>query len=104
MKRCSCGTVLNSATIIEKHFKSDDDKKSVDRHFSMKISNLKNAKNDLTGIKKAMGEYGQKAFVLNDKIYNTRRSIYVSKKIKRVIFFQEIILNQQDQDLVYLQI
>ena len=37
----------------------------------MKISNFKNFKNDLTGIKKAMGEYGQ-AFVLNDKIYNTK--------------------------------
>ncbi len=81
--------VLNGATIIEKHFKSDNDKKSVDRHFSMKISNFKNFKNDLTGIKKAMGEYGQKAFILDDKIYNTRRSIYVSKKIKKGDFFSK---------------
>ena len=64
--------VLNGATIIEKHFKSDDDKKSVDRHFSMKISNFKNFKNDLTGIKK--DEVRQKhlylmiKFIIQEKI------------------------------------
>ena len=42
--------VTQGATIIEKHFKVDNDDSSIDSHFSMKLSNLRKFKKDQTGI------------------------------------------------------
>ncbi len=35
------------ATIVEKHFKVDGDKKSIDNYFSMQLSKLKNSRKNL---------------------------------------------------------
>jgi N-acetylneuraminate synthase/pseudaminic acid synthase len=75
--------VLNGATIIEKHFKLDNDKKSIDQHFSMNLSNYKNFKHNLSNIRYSLGKNNEKAFILDKKIFNTRRSIYVSSEIKK---------------------
>lgn len=70
------------ATIIEKHFKMDNDKKSVDNHFSTKISDYKNFKNNLENSRKSLGNIKNILKVSNEK-KNQRRSIYVSKLIKK---------------------
>ncbi len=79
--------VLNGATIVEKHFKLDNDKKSVDQHFSMNLSDYKNFKHNLSNIRYSLGKNNEKAFILDKKIFNTRRSIYVSSEIKKGEFF-----------------
>ena len=78
----SIGAVSLGATIIEKHFKMDDDQKSVDNHFSMKISDYSKFKFDLENSKKSIGNIKQILKVSKEKKYQ-RRSLYVSKPIKK---------------------
>ena len=72
------------ATVFEKHFKLNDDKNSIDQHFSMKISELREYKNSINIGKKIHKTYsfsGLKKILKKKKISN--RSLYISKKIKK---------------------
>ncbi len=71
------------ATIIEKHFKLDDDKSSIDSHFSMKLSELPTFKKNLNNINDYLGSYNliiPKSARIN---LSGRRSLYVIKNIKK---------------------
>ena len=73
--------VTQGATIIEKHFKVDNDKSSIDSHFSMELSNLRKFKKDLNDINIILGK---KKLILSPsakKYLSCRRSLYVSKNI-----------------------
>lgn len=78
----SIGAVSLGATIIEKHFKMDEDQKSVDNHFSMNISDYSKFKFDLENSKKSLGNIKQILKVSKEK-KNQRRSLYISKPIKK---------------------
>jgi len=71
------------ATIIEKHFKVDGDKKSIDEHFSMNLSKLQKFKKELNDTQTCLGE--EKLDISNSakKNMNGRRSLYVCKNIKK---------------------
>lgn len=72
------------ATVFEKHFKLDKDKKSIDEHFSMKVSDLKKyRKNIEIGKKLIDGKKFSQFKNISKKKLNSNRSLYVSKKIKR---------------------
>ena len=73
--------VTQGATIIEKHFKIDNDNSSIDSHFSMGLSNLTKFKKDLNDINIILGKKELKISSSAKKNINIRRSIYVSKKI-----------------------
>jgi pseudaminic acid synthase len=73
--------VTQGATIIEKHFKIDNDKSSIDSHFSMNLSKLNSFKQDLKKIELILGENNLILSKSAKKNINIRRSIYVSKKI-----------------------
>ena len=70
------------ATIIEKHFKSDHDKTSIDSHFSMKISELPYFKKN-KNIKEYLGSYDLIIPKSAQKNLNGRRSLYVIKDMKK---------------------
>ncbi len=75
--------VTQGATIIEKHFKVDNDKSSIDSHFSMELSNLRKFKKDLNDINIILGK---KKLILSasaKKNLSGRRSLYISKKIMK---------------------
>lgn len=71
------------ATIIEKHFKMDGDKKSIDQHFSMSLSKLKNFKKDLDNIQSSLGEENLDILKSAKKSMRSRRSLYICKDIKK---------------------
>ena len=71
------------AKIIEKHFKLDEDKKSIDNHFSMKISEYKNLKKKINNVSKMIGNHKIFPKTISKKLKNERRSLYVVKKIKK---------------------
>ena len=71
------------ATIIEKHFKSDYDKTSIDSHFSMKISELPYFKEKIKNIKEYLGSYDLIIPKSAQKNLNGRRSLYVIKDMKK---------------------
>ena len=73
--------VVLGATIIEKHFKLDDDKTSVDAFFSLNISKLSNFKRELTQISDTLGHPNLKIIKGSLKNINGRRSLYVVKNI-----------------------
>jgi len=75
--------VCLGATIIEKHFKIDDDKKSIDEHFSMKLSKLKKFKKDLNDIQVCIGRENLAISKSAKKNLSGRRSLYVSNNIKK---------------------
>ena len=77
------------ASLIEKHFKLDDDKKSIDSHFSMKISEYKNLKNNLLRVNNAIGNSKMFPLKISKKILNERRSLYVVSDIKKGEKFTE---------------
>ena len=77
--------VTQGATIIEKHFKIDDDNSSIDSHFSMGLSNLTKFKKDLNDINIILGKKELEISSSAEKNINIRRSIYVSKKILSVV-------------------
>ena len=70
------------ATIIEKHFKMDTDKKSVDNHFSTNISNYRKLKIDLENSKKSLGQI-KEIIKASKEEKNQRRSLYVSKNLNK---------------------
>jgi pseudaminic acid synthase len=73
--------VTQGATIIEKHFKNDRDNISIDSHFSMELSRLKQFKTDLNNINIILGK---KKLILSPsakKNMSGRRSLYISKNI-----------------------
>jgi N-acetylneuraminate synthase/pseudaminic acid synthase len=71
------------ATIIEKHFKVDGDKKSIDQHFSMSLSKLKNFKKDLDNIQTSLGEENLDILKSAKRSMRARRSLYICKDIKK---------------------
>ena len=73
--------VTQGATIIEKHFKVDNDNSSIDSHFSMELSNLKKFKKDLNYINIILGKNKLTISPSAKKNINIRRSLYVSKKV-----------------------
>ncbi len=75
-------SVLYGATIVEKHFKLDDDITSVDSHFSVPISNYKVLKETLNNVYLCIGSESM-GFKINNDQKNSRRSIYVSNNIKK---------------------
>ncbi len=70
------------ATVFEKHFKLDNDQKSIDEHFSMKVSELKNYRESIDIGRKMFKSFlfsGFNKINLKKKISN--RSLYISKNI-----------------------
>ena len=75
--------VAVGATIIEKHFKLDNDKVSIDSAFSMNLSLLKNFKNDICNIKKCLGIETLDIPKSVKKNFTGRRSLYISSDINK---------------------
>lgn len=73
--------VTQGATIIEKHFKNDGDKLSIDSHFSMELSKLKQFKSDLNKINIILGKKKLTLSKSAKKNFSGRRSLYISKNI-----------------------
>ena len=73
--------VTQGATIIEKHFKNDNDNSSIDSHFSMELSDLQKFKTDLNNINIILGKSDMTLPPSAKKNVSGRRSLYVSKKI-----------------------
>ena len=73
--------VTQGATIIEKHFKNDNDDFSIDSHFSMELSNLRQFKTDLNNINIILGNGNMELPPSAQKNISGRRSLYVSKNI-----------------------
>jgi hypothetical protein len=71
------------ATIIEKHFKMDGDKKSIDQHFSMNLSKLKKFKKELYNIQISLGEEDLDILKSAKKNMSSRRSLYVYNDIMK---------------------
>ena len=75
--------VAVGATIIEKHFKLNNDKVSIDSTFSMNLSLLKNFKNDICQIKKCLGRETLDIPKSVKKNFAGRRSLYISTDINK---------------------
>jgi pseudaminic acid synthase len=73
--------VTQGATIIEKHFKNDDDNFSIDSHFSMELSNLKQFKTDLNNINIILGNNSMTLPLSAKKNISAKRSLYISQNI-----------------------
>jgi pseudaminic acid synthase len=75
-------TVLG-ASLIEKHFNLDDDEKTVDSFFSLKEENFKKMVVSIREVEASLGtiEYGISKS--SKKNLNSRRSIYISKRINK---------------------
>ena len=70
------------ATVFEKHFKLDDDRKSIDEHFSMKVSQLKSYRKNIIIGKKLFNSFSFSGFnKINSKKRISNRSLYISKNI-----------------------
>ena len=74
-------SVALGASAIEKHFKLDDDKTSIDAFFSLNISKLNDFKKELTQISDTLGHPNLKIIKGSLKNINGRRSLYVVKNI-----------------------
>jgi len=75
-------SVVYGSTIIEKHFKLDKDKISTDSHFSSPISSYQKIKKSLNDVNLCIGKENF-GFKISTEQKNSRRSIYVSKNIKK---------------------
>lgn len=75
--------VTQGAKIIEKHFKNDGDKFSIDSHFSMELSKLKQFKSDLNNINIILGKKKLTLSKSAKKNFSGRRSLYISKNIAK---------------------
>lgn len=73
--------VTQGATIIEKHFKIDNDNSSIDSHFSMELSSLKKFKKDLNDINIILGKKKLTLSPSAKKNISGKRSLYVSREI-----------------------
>ncbi len=76
-------SVTQGAKIIEKHFKNDGDKFSIDSHFSMELSKLKQFKSDLNNINIILGKKKLTLSKSAKKNFSGRRSLYISKNIAK---------------------
>ena len=79
----SIAAVTLGASVIEKHFNLNDKKKTVDSFFSLNDSNFKIM---VDNIREAELSIGKKTFEISKsskKNLNSKRSIYVSKNIKK---------------------
>ena len=72
-------SVALGATLIEKHFILDGDRKSIDRHFSMKISQIGDFKKKLKETRECLGE--KKIMLSKNANLNGRRSLYIVNDI-----------------------
>ena len=75
--------VALGATIVEKHFKLDNDDKSVDAHFSLDISKLKNLKREFHLVQKTLGSYKIRVTKSAKRGQRGMRSLYVVKDIMK---------------------
>ncbi len=75
-------SVVFGSTIIEKHFKLDKDKTSTDSHFSSPISNYQMIKKSINDVYSSIGNENL-GFKISNEQKNSRRSIYISKDIKK---------------------
>jgi pseudaminic acid synthase len=73
--------VTQGATIIEKHFKNDEDNSSIDSHFSMKLSDLRKFKKELNDVKITLGKKIITISPSAKKNLYSRKSLYVSETI-----------------------
>ena len=71
------------ATIIEKHFKIDGDKKSIDQHFSYPISQIDTLKKSLDIAKASLGSASLKIMPSVKPNLKGKRSLYAVKDIKK---------------------
>ena len=78
----SISAVALGAKIIEKHFKMDDDKNSIDNHFSMNISELSKFKKNITNAYMSIGEPNLNIPASVIPSLSGRRSLYISKPVK----------------------
>tara|TARA_B100001248_G_C27399338_1_gene468647 strand:- start:4120 stop:5148 length:1029 start_codon:yes stop_codon:yes gene_type:complete len=82
-------TVLG-ATIIEKHFKIDGDKNSIDHHFSFPISKISKLKKSLDDAKVSLGLNNLKIMPSVKQNLRGKRSLYAIQDIKK----NEVITNK----------
>jgi len=75
-------SVAFGSTIVEKHFKLDKDKTSTDSHFSLPISSYNVIKKSLNNTSLCIGKENL-GFKISKEQKNSRRSIYISKDIKK---------------------
>tara|TARA_B100001093_G_scaffold518595_1_gene604009 strand:- start:65 stop:1111 length:1047 start_codon:yes stop_codon:yes gene_type:complete len=72
------------ATVFEKHFKLNNDIKSIDQHFSMKVSEIKNYRDSIEIGKKIYTTQNFSSFYnISKKKKISNRSLYISKEIKK---------------------
>ena len=76
-------SVALGGSMIEKHFKLDNRSNSVDSFFSLTSNQFSNMVNQIRLLEKAMGDGKIKISKSSKKNLNSKRSIYVSKKIKK---------------------
>lgn len=81
-------TALNSC-MIEKHFNLSDNVKTLDSFFSFNEKDLKKMVEKIRDIEKALGHYKYRIAKSSKPNLRSRRSIYVSKKIKKGDIFCE---------------
>ena len=75
-------SVTQGASVVEKHFKIENDNKSVDSHFSTPISNYGKIRDLINSVNNIIGN-DKSAFKLSNELIKSRRSLYVSKDIKK---------------------
>lgn len=75
-------SIVFGSTIIEKHFKLEKDSTSIDSHFSESILNYQIIKKSLNDTKDCIGDENL-GFKITQEQKNSRRSIYVSRDIKK---------------------
>ena len=71
------------STAIEKHVKLNNDNKSIDAFFSTKFKDLKKMILDIRRAEIVMGDFDYKISEKSKRNLKSRRSIYVSKKMKK---------------------
>lgn len=75
-------SVVFGSTIIEKHFKLDNDMTSTDSHFSSPISSYQAIKKSLSDVDFCIGKKNLGFKISNDQ-KKSRRSIYICKDMKK---------------------
>lgn len=75
--------VTLGASLIEKHFNLDDQEKTVDSFFSLKTENFKYMIEKIREVELSLGTIDYGISKSSKKNLNSKRSIYVSKKIKK---------------------
>lgn len=76
-------SVALGASVIEKHFNLDDNKKTVDSFFSIKSTNFKKMVKEIRNVEALIGSGKFGISKSSKKNLNSMRSIYISKKINK---------------------